>query len=94
MLDRAEALKIAAAFLERDAQEWTTKHEVRTIPDSAFTDGPFLIVPYNSVALLDHGDRSAQLAGNAPIRVDLATGECDLLDVIEVIGYRKRGFKV
>jgi hypothetical protein len=92
MLDRAEALKAAADFLERESREWIPSHPVRTMPDRAVTDGPVLIVPYNSVALLDHGDKDAELAGNMPIRVDLITGECRQLDIIEVVGYWNRGF--
>ncbi|MER7272843.1 hypothetical protein ABT369_00155 [Dactylosporangium sp. NPDC000244] len=63
-------------------------------PEIAFVDGSVLIVPWNSVAALDEGDELAELGGNMPIRVDLATGQCSWLNVDEVGDYLGRGFRL
>ncbi|MET7423829.1 hypothetical protein [Dactylosporangium sp. NPDC005555] len=60
--------------------------------DSAFPENGFLLVPWNSVALVDHGDQDAELAGNPPIRVDLRTGKCEYIDLLEAFDYMSRGF--
>ncbi|GAA3244275.1 hypothetical protein ACFO1B_31940 [Dactylosporangium siamense] len=67
---------------------------VRVQPEAAFADGRRIIVPYNSIALLDHGDLEAELGGNAPIMVDLDTHECRYIDLGETFAYRERGFHV
>ncbi|GAB3840254.1 hypothetical protein GCM10027610_047570 [Dactylosporangium cerinum] len=64
---------------------------VRIAPEHAFTVGRELIVPWNSIALLDHGDQEAELGGNASISVDLDTHECRYLDLMEEFAYRERG---
>ncbi|MEV4511746.1 hypothetical protein AB0K00_22575 [Dactylosporangium sp. NPDC049525] len=92
MLSREEGLAAAAAFLEEEVQGWAEQHAVRTMPDRAFIDGSILIVPYDSVASLDGGDESERLGGNVPVRVDLSTGECDYIDVHDVMAYEARGF--
>jgi hypothetical protein len=94
MLDREAALAVAAAFLEADSQEYPEDEPVRTIPERAFADGTDLIVPYGSVASLDHGVKDAELAGNVPIRVNTITGECEFIDLDDVLAYRRRGFTV
>jgi hypothetical protein len=92
MLDREAALAAAAAFLEENSRDLSADEAVRTMPESAFVDGSYLIVPYSAVAALDGGVEEAKLGGNMPIRVDTLTGECDWLDINEVAAYWRRGF--
>lgn len=65
--------------------------ESRVIPEMAFINDGFLIVSWNSVDFLDGGDGSAQLAGNAPFKVDLNTGECSDCPFEEVVDFLRRG---
>lgn len=58
--------------------------------DFAFIEDGVLLVPWNSVAVVDHGIESAELAGNLPIRVDLETGACEYIDLLEMFDYMSR----
>ncbi|MET7396600.1 YrhB domain-containing protein [Dactylosporangium sp. NPDC005572] len=96
-LDEQEAAAAAAAFLAEEYRQWLRPGEpmpVRTQPERAFRDGRRYVVPYNSIDLLDHGDLDAELGGNAPILVDLDTGECRHIDLNETFAYRDRGHEL
>ncbi|GIJ51376.1 hypothetical protein Val02_82620 [Virgisporangium aliadipatigenens] len=97
MIDDSTAAAIAATWLDayfRQSGESPGRNAVRTAPEYTFKDGKFLVVPWNSAALLDHGDEEGELAGNWPIMVDLETGRCRLMEVDEYDDLRDRGFFV
>jgi hypothetical protein len=97
LLDDRAAAAAAAAFLDeyhRQLPNSDSHQEVRVAPELGFKDGRLLIVPWNSVALLDHDDEDAELGGNTSIVVDLETGECRFMSVAEELDYLDRGFDV
>ncbi|MEU6057825.1 hypothetical protein [Streptomyces sp. NPDC047097] len=80
MLDRDEAERRAAAFLDERSAAWGPSSRVRVISEDCFTDGDKFIAPYDHVDYLDHGQEDMQLGGNLPVAVDLTTGDCRFLD--------------
>ncbi|GAA1153040.1 hypothetical protein GCM10009664_21250 [Kitasatospora gansuensis] len=90
-LDRSSALQLGAEFLAEDVKTWTHPSEVRIIPEASFGDANLLIIPYDTTEFLDRGISSASLMGNLPISVNLETGECDFIDMLEVLEYINRG---
>jgi len=88
MLSEAEALALAARYLAEEAGD--ESDSIRINPPAAFVVDGLLVVPWNSKALLDDGDEWAQLGGNPDIAVDLATGQCRYLDLLESFEYRRR----
>ncbi|GIF97013.1 YrhB domain-containing protein [Catellatospora citrea] len=86
MLDITSALSRAADFLADSARAWPDL-EVRIMPEEAFVHGGRLVVPYNTAAFLDRGDKGKMLAGNMPIAVDLANGSCHYCTMDEVLEF-------
>ncbi|WP_433615506.1 hypothetical protein ACQP2P_11795 [Dactylosporangium sp. CA-139114] len=91
MLDREAGLAAAAEFLVEHYRDYPDADPVRTVPEIAFVDGSVLIVSWNSVEALDGGGELAELGGNMPIRVDLATGQCRFLHLGEKGDYSRPG---
>lgn len=90
MVDKEEALRHAGEFLKAHSANWPTS-QVRLDTRSSFIDANQLVVMYNSTAYLDEGQEGAALGGNLPIRVDLATGECEFITMDDVFDYMDRG---
>ncbi|WP_432835729.1 hypothetical protein [Dactylosporangium sp. CA-092794] len=90
MLDEQDAIAAAAAFLAETSRQWPDLN-VRVASHWTFADDGKLIVPWNTVEALDHGDADAELGGNMPICVDLKTGECRYIDINELVSYMSRG---
>ncbi|MFD0597053.1 hypothetical protein ACFQZ4_36285 [Catellatospora coxensis] len=59
MLDEQSAIAAAARYLARQIPSGVG--EIRVWPERAFLDGHRLIVPYNTVDLIDHGIEDAEL---------------------------------
>jgi len=91
MLNRESALARAHEFLEEKSKEWGRESALRLDSDSSFIDGESLVVHYDTIAYLDHGDETQQLGGNAPIKVDMTTGNCRLISFEEALDYMDRG---
>lgn len=91
MLDQEAALRCSADFLAACSILWSASN-VRLIAESAFIDGGHLVVAYNTIAFLDDGEEGAELGGNMPIRVDLESGECQFISMIDFLDYMDRGF--
>ncbi|WP_433615510.1 hypothetical protein ACQP2P_11805 [Dactylosporangium sp. CA-139114] len=87
----AERAAASAAFLAGFYRDYPDADPVRTVPEIAFVDGSVLIVSWNSVEALEGGGELAELGGNMPIRVDLATGRCRFLGLGEVDDYSRPG---
>jgi hypothetical protein len=90
MLNRAEALARAAKYLDDRRVSWKTTR-VRLMPEIAFEHDGVLIVPFNSIAFLDEGNENSALGGNMPIRVDLISGQCDSISLMDLVRYMKLG---
>ncbi|MFB7609895.1 hypothetical protein [Streptomyces gardneri] len=75
MLEQAQAVELAAAFLAEESRTWQA-NSVRIIEEDCFVDKGRLIAPYNTTDYLDRGVDGARLAGNLPVVVDLQTGGC------------------
>ncbi|MBT1187916.1 hypothetical protein HET69_29010 [Streptomyces sp. CJ_13] len=90
MLDQKEAQQRAAMFLAERSRSWPSDN-VRLIPEYCFIDRGRFIAPYDRVEFLDGGDEDAQLAGNLPVSVDLATGECSFITWAEAHDLMDRG---
>ncbi|WP_326807172.1 YrhB family protein [Streptomyces sp. NBC_01775] len=91
MLDKEAAISRAAEYLAAKSEEWGKGGEVRLSAESAFLDGEDLVVCYDTIAYLDHGDEMERLAGNNPIKVDLNTGECHFIPFVEALEYMNKG---
>ncbi|GAA2075807.1 hypothetical protein GCM10009801_30790 [Streptomyces albiaxialis] len=92
MLNKQEALFRANDFLREKSKEWNKEGEIRIESEGAFTDKDSLLVCYNTIAYLDHGDELDRLAGNNPIEVNLRTGDCRILSLDETLKYMDEGF--
>ncbi|MCF6521539.1 hypothetical protein [Streptomyces sp. JJ36] len=91
MIDHDTARQRAAAFLAERSRTWGASSRVRIVPEECVVDGGRLIAPYDHVGYLDEGREELRLAGNLPVRVDLATGECSFADPGEVDDLVGRG---
>ncbi|WP_027345928.1 YrhB domain-containing protein [Hamadaea tsunoensis] len=87
MLSTGAALEQAERYL---ADTTEGDGSVRVYHEGAFRIDGELIVSWNSKALLDDGDEEAELAGNADIAVNLATGRCRYVDLDESFEFRRR----
>jgi len=88
VLSEAAALAAAANYLSETSGDGADS--IRIYPEGAFVIDGVLVVPWNSRALLDDGDLDAELGGNPDIGVDLATGQCRYLDLMESFEYERR----
>ncbi|MFE2910834.1 hypothetical protein [Kitasatospora indigofera] len=89
-MDQTAALNLADSYLKTRSLDWDAP-PVRLIRESSFIDGKFLIVQFNSIAFLDRGEIGEMLGGNMPIRVDLNSGNCELIKMVDLIDYMDRG---
>ncbi|MEU1867832.1 hypothetical protein [Streptomyces gardneri] len=89
MLEQAQAMERAAAFLAEASRTWQA-NSVRIIQEDCFVDKGRLIAPYNTTDYLDRGVDGAQLAGNLPIVVDLQTGGCSFISWEEAEDFMDR----
>jgi hypothetical protein len=99
MIDDDAADAAATVFLDEfyrrlPEPDRHSRSKVRTAPERGFKDGPFFVIPFNSVDFLDHGDIEAELGGNSPVMVDLETRVCRFMKFDEEWEYRGRGFVV
>ncbi|MEV4920929.1 hypothetical protein AB0K47_29495 [Streptomyces tirandamycinicus] len=90
MLDREQAERRAAEFLDDQSKSWGPSSAVRLIPEYCFIDGGRFIAPYDHVDYLDHGREDMQLGGNLPIAVDLTDGSCRFIDWEEAEDFMER----
>lgn len=86
MLSVNEALAAAARYLAETTED---DESIRIDAERAFAVDGTLIVPWNSKAALDDGDIEAELSG-VDIGVDLSTGHCRDLDLMENIEFWRR----
>ncbi|GAA0977225.1 hypothetical protein [Nocardiopsis tropica] len=92
-LDREVAIIKAEEFLESESREWKY-NDVKAMREKSFQHENDLIVPYNTISYLKTGKIEDGLVGNTPIRVNLETGACDFIDIIQVLDYRDMGYPV
>lgn len=84
MLSMKEALDAAAVFLAQDGESWDPQ-TMRIAQERAFIEDGHAVVTYNSRTFLDEGQKGAWLLGNLPVRVDLATGACQYMTILEAL---------
>ncbi|MEU3480858.1 hypothetical protein ACI2LO_31020 [Streptomyces sp. NPDC033754] len=89
MLEQAQAMERAAAFLAEQSRTWQA-NSVRIIQEDCFVDKDRLIAPYDTTDYLDRGVDGAQLAGNLPIAVDLQAGGCSFISWAEADDFMDR----
>ncbi|MFC8307040.1 hypothetical protein ACFUMJ_01775 [Streptomyces olivaceus] len=83
-LNKADALLAAQRFLEGRSRSFG--QPVRIVESKVVVTEDALIAPYNSVAALE-GDVTRKLGGNMPVHVDLTSGACRFLTLLEALEY-------
>ncbi|MEU0239251.1 hypothetical protein ABZ234_16325 [Nocardiopsis sp. NPDC006198] len=93
MMKKEEAIEIAKEFF-RDESNEETFHGGMISEQDIFCHEKYVIVPWDSIGFLKEGKWKERFIGNAPIRVDRETGDCEFIGVLQSVEYRKIGFPV
>ncbi|MCP3011988.1 hypothetical protein NGM33_01495 [Nocardiopsis dassonvillei] len=93
MMTKEEAIEVGRKFFDDAVGELILQGGMISEQD-IFCHEKYVVLPWDSIGFLEEGKWEERFIGNAPIRVDRDTGDCEFIGVLQAVEYRKLGFPV